>query len=169
MNFITQQMRAFIEISQVGMFTTENFPVVVLHVLPWIALVTITIVSARNKSATLFADRNRAFTCSLFLGISALAWGVMCIQPGQPWSIWWAYLPLSIPLLTMIIACIIIITKTLKHEHCDTWLRLLVVTSTVYPIISLSGSCVLLLIYSGFAIITALWWFILKHRYTGED
>ena len=169
MDLFIQQLSSYTDIFKIGIFTTENFPIAVLYILPWIALITIIMVVIRNQTTTLVADRNRAFTCSLFLGISALSWGTMCIQPGLPYALLWAYLPVSIPLLAMTIACIVIITKTLKHEHCDTWLRLLVVTSAIYPIILLSGLCVLILIYSGFAIITALWWIIFRHQHKEED
>ena len=154
-----------------SIFSYQNFPVAVLIALPWIALVAIRFVYARTENATIVAGKSRAFTCSLFLGISALAWGVLDIQPG-PYTLWFGFPPLSIPLLAMIVACIGIITNTLLRHSSDTWLWLLAITSIAYPILYiwfiLIGSRFtsrLLFTYAGFAIITALMWYFSKQPY----
>ena len=134
---------------------------VVLSVLPWIALIVIRTVGAKNKSATLVADRNRAFICSLFLGISDLAWGNLCVEiPGDyPMALFFPLL--SIPFLLMMFGCITRIVISLRHHSSDKLLWLLAITSIAYPIITFSGFCVLMFVYSGLAIFASLAWFFI--------
>jgi len=82
------------------------YGIVVLSILPWIALIIIRMVGARNQNATLIADRNRAFICSFFLGISDLAWGNLCIEIPDDYTMVLFFPLLSIPFLVMMFGCI---------------------------------------------------------------
>jgi len=140
------------------------YGIVVLSILPWIALIIIRMVGARNQNATLIADRNRAFICSFFLGISDLAWGNLCIEIPDDYTMVLFFPLLSIPFLVMMFGCITRIVVSLRHHSSDKLLWLLAITSFAYPIITFSGSCTLMFAYSGLAITTALGWVLLKGR-----
>ena len=155
----------------------SGLPINVFLLLPWIAFIIIPIVWKNNRNATLIEDKNRAFTCSLFMGIFALAFSLMAIQKDSMFTLWFES-PIAILASVMIIICIAIITGSLSRHNNDIWIWLLELSSFAHVFVYVHlhkasyGAYVnldllfkMLLTYAGFTIITALGWFVLRDRY----
>ena len=159
-------IRAYLEIFM------EIIPIAVLFFLPWVSLIAITYVWRKNASATLVADSNRAYTCSLFLGINALAVSCLVVLPDSMFTLWLSGTPFSLILLAMMIGCVVVICISLWRHLQDVWLWLLTLISIAHiPIYFYLHSLIygyhfnvellvgLLFSYACFAIFVSLVWF----------